>query len=194
MAVRSISANLSSVLFSLCLLCNSIVFGSGTHTTRFNSEVPVGLEVLQYPDGCIVLISTLTSPDFFEGLEKVESSTGVFFRKNNRTVTTFPPKIYMQVRARPDPCGKNGDVSLLSLETHEKLKSLRLEVFWKNGVETRPAQFESSIRENSLLTEDRPSFTIVVQVDSKDVDIRNSLVLVINNPDGKQRLRMSARL
>ena len=130
-------------------------------------------------------MSTLSSADFFLGLERVDGETEVSFRKNNRAVTSFPSKVFLNVRARP--CTRN-------VNLREDLSSLRLQLFWKDGLVMQPARFQYSIGDAETWAEYNQDTFVRIAVESSGVSLRNSLILVINHPDGKQRLRISARL
>src|ERR1700690_1793149 len=93
------------------------------------------------PDGpCFRINGRVTSADFFNELKSYDTDDGTIFRRGTNEVTEFPDKLLLSLTIRDQPCGYS--LQAVGAEvylTKEVMNSLKLSLYWKHGVELRPA-------------------------------------------------------
>lgn len=159
------------------------------------------------PNGaCFRLSGNVTAPGFFENLKRVDDAEGTTYRRGPETVTYFPEELDVTFSIRDAPCS-------LALEettarpalTREMMSSLRLQLFWKHGVALREIGnariIEGAIKALEPYAADlakelppRYEWFYSLKVRSADVPLTDSLVFVVETPDGRTAARVAARL
>src|SRR5579885_1334921 len=153
------------------------------------------------------LSGRLTAPEFFNGLKRIDrADAGTVFVRGNQVVTQFPDELRLQFVVFDFPCNIGEKSSPEhKLLTREDVSSLHLALYWKRGVDLRPADHVTmagfsieplvppEIAHERHLQE-RLEWTYVFQVPSRGVPLTDSLVLVIRNREGRIAARVAARL
>ncbi len=156
---------------------------------------------------CFRLSGRLTAPEFFNGLKRIDrADAGTVFVRGNQVVTQFPDELRLQFVVFDFPCNVGEKSSPEhKLLTREDVSSLHLALYWKRGVDLRPADHVTmagfsieplvppEIAHERHLQE-RLEWTYVFQVPSRGVPLTDSLVLVIRNREGRIAARVAARL
>ncbi len=164
-----------------------------------------------FPDGpCFRISGRVLAPEFFENLKRVDTTDGTVYRRAGQTVKEFPQQLVLAFVVydhydatcppRPDPA--SGPPRLL---TRALMSSLRLSLYWKQGVDLHPienvhAKFFSvdpALARPVGHLEDPPerfiwSYEFVIP--SAGVPLTDSLVLILRTPDGRMAARVAARL
>lgn len=159
------------------------------------------------PNGpCFRLTGQATAPDFFDKLKRIDDNNGTKYIRGTQAVTEYPPKLDVSILLHDLPC------SILLKEktiwpplTREDIGKLRLRLYWKHGVELRPAARVAEpvlhIRElapditpeaNDLAKRYEWNFTFGLPCEG--VPIEDSLVFTFETADGAVAARTSARL
>lgn len=155
---------------------------------------------------CFRVSGKLTAPHFFDNLKRVDTDEGAVFRRGNENVTHFPEQMLLTFIVYDMPCSsKLEETSPLVYLTRDLMSTLRLEFYWKHGVELRPlgqverkgASVTPIVPHAASLAHDLPEkFEWAFQwaIPSAGVPLTDSLVLIIRAPDGYIAARVAARL
>ena len=159
------------------------------------------------PNGvCFRVTGRMTSQDFFEDLKRVDTEDGTIFRRGNQSVAQFPDSVDVSFFIHDQLCPAGvQQIGSRSYMTEEMMKNLRLSIYWKHGVDMRPAKNIKvlSVRMDQLhpyamsLAAELPrryewSYRLVVP--SAGVSLSDSLAFVFRTPDGRIAARVAARL
>jgi len=159
------------------------------------------------PDGaCFRINGRITSADFFNGLKSYESNDGTIFRLGTNEVTQFPDKLLLSLTIRDQPCSTGlQPVGTGVYLTQETMSSMKLSLYWKHGVELRPAGKITLVHfsvdpiqpyATSLAAElpKRYLWSYELGIPAADVPLTDSLVLIFRTMDGHIAARVAARL
>jgi hypothetical protein len=155
---------------------------------------------------CFRLAGRLMAKDFFEGLKRVDDDHGTTYLRGKETLTQFPEQLKLLFVIHDLPCsaqlrGAPGREYL----TREMMGKLQLALFWKHGVDLRPADnFKLAFFSvNPIapyaqeLVKDLPErmqWAYELEIPSAGVPLSDSLVLVLRRADGRIAARVAARL
>jgi hypothetical protein len=155
---------------------------------------------------CFRLSGRLTTPQFFDGLKRIDDNSGTLYLRGTQTVTEFPDQVALSFVIRDFPCAiqlqETGSRTYL---TQALLNSMRLSLYWKRGIELRSIEKVSdqqfSVKrvvpyaaENSAELRERFEWFYRMVVPSTGVPLTDDLVLVLRGPDGRIAARVAARL
>jgi hypothetical protein len=159
------------------------------------------------PDGpCFRVNGRITSADFFNGLKSYESDDGTIFRLGTNEVTQFPDKLLLSLTIRDQPCSYGlQPVGTGTYLTKEVMNSLRLSLYWKHGVDLRPAGKISVLQLSAEpiqpyatdLAAELPKrylWSYDLGIPAEGVPLTDSLVLIFRTTDGHIAARVAARL
>jgi len=161
------------------------------------------------PNGsCFRLSGQMNAPDFFDGLRRVDSEEGTSYYLRNQLVTEYPDEVEIVIRLLDFPCTLDlKDTVVRPPITREMMATLRLNLFWKQGVHMR--QVEESKRTAAEVRRigtfaagpaadeelaPRYEWSYAFTIKSEGVPLTNGLVLVIENQEHKIAARVAARL
>ena len=161
------------------------------------------------PDGpCFRISGKFTAPDFFDGLKRLDSNSGIVYRRGNDVVTNFPEQLHLTFVMYDMPCDDKlqhaGSRIYLSASS---MSTLRLSFFWKRGMDMRPAtgiqpkNFEAKpIAPYAVaLAKELPEkfeWWFEYDVPSEGVPLTDSLVIILRTADHHDRIaaRVAARM
>src|ERR1700730_15310576 len=158
---------------------------------EYKEVVPVSAGQIRDKDVCINFSPVMTSGDFFDGLQRHETTSGDQFRKNSLVVTTFPDQITVQVQTAVAVCDAD-------LYTPAPLPSffngLQFKVQWKRGqamrsvaqVVVQRVMFASQEGDNRLM--------FLLKIHDHNVPLTDHLIISVISPQGKLLTRMSGKL
>jgi hypothetical protein len=156
--------------------------------TSLRSIIPMGPQETRIKDTCIVFSASMVSKSF-EGLQRIETASGVQFARSRKPITNFPEYIDVELWAKPYPCAKEPSrPQSTELET-EVFDSLILELSWKHQMEVQKATVISSVRKRFLRR-----WLFLVQVRSADIPLTDHLILSVLTGDGARVARLSGQL
>jgi len=154
---------------------------------------------------CFRIMGNAGAPEFFHKLKRVDNGDGTRFVRDGEEVTQFPAHLFVALRIFDIPCSPTmGSGNTAPALTRETMSTLRLQLFWKNGVNLRPA--DNPVKEEievkpvepySTTAKDlhqRFIWTYWLAVKTAEVPLTDSLVFVVETPDGKVAARVAARL
>jgi hypothetical protein len=158
---------------------------------------------------CFRLAGRLVSEHFFDNLKRIDDDDGTRYIRGKETITDFPEELSLLIVIHDWPCPGQlkADVRAQHREylTREMMKQLKLSLFWKRGVELRPAEnikvsyfavtpVEPYAKELAEELPERLQWTYELAVPSAGVPLSDSLVLVLKLPDGRVAARVAARM
>jgi hypothetical protein len=159
------------------------------------------------PDGpCFRINGRITSADFFNQLKSYDSDDGTIFRVGTKEVTQFPEKLLLSLTIRDQPCSFGlQPVGIGSYLTKEVMNSLKLSLYWKHGVDLRPAgkigvlqlsadPIEPYAKDLAAEMRARYLWSYELGIPARDVPLTDSLVLIFRTTDGHIAARVAARL
>src|SRR5437879_5465990 len=158
---------------------------------------------------CFRLAGRVTSGDFFDHLKRIDRENGTIFRLGSATVESFPPQLTLTFVVHDwydqtcPPREENPDAP--KRLTRAMMSSLHLYLYWKHGVELRPAGEverkyfgvreiipEAAARIHNLPEQLEWAYEYVVP--SAGVPLTDSLVLVLRDEENRIVARVAARL
>lgn len=159
------------------------------------------------PDGpCFRINGRVTSAEFFNQLKSYDTVDGTIFRLGTKEVTQFPDKVLLSLTIRDQPCSTGlQPVGTGAYLTQDTMSSMRLSLYWKHGVDLRPAGKVAAVRfsadpiqpyATSLAAElpKRYLWSYEFGIPAGSVPLTDSLVLIFRTPDGHIAARVAARL
>ena len=159
------------------------------------------------PNGvCFRIYGVMNSGDFFDSLKRIDTDDGTQFLLGKETVTKFPDSVTVAFSIRDHLCSPGmQQVGTGKYMTQKMIDDLRLSLYWKDGVDLRPAKGAKEITwhvdriqpyATSLTTElpARYEWTFEFTVPSAGVSLMDSLAFVFRTPDGHIAARVAARL
>jgi hypothetical protein len=159
------------------------------------------------PDGpCFRINGRVTSGQFFNDLKSSDTADGTIFRLGTNEVALFPDKLLLSLTIRDQPCAIGlQPVGTGVYLTQEAMSSMKLSLYWKHGVDLRPAGKVAMIHFSvdpiqpyaaSLAPElpKRYLWSYELGIPSTGVPLNDSLVLVFRTSDGRIAARVAARL
>jgi hypothetical protein len=185
---RSIWGSAAAAL--IVLGCTTATIEGRENRKTYSTAVPMSSDEAKITGLCISFTASMTS-EWFNGLERVETASGVEFRRLKNTVTSFPDVVDIQVWAKPYECKSVPWKSQPKGLGAETLGTLSFELFWKQDLELRPASLVSSIKKDFTGAN---RWFFLIQVRSADIPLNNHLVLSILTQDGTKIARLSGQL
>ncbi|HYL64703.1 MAG TPA: hypothetical protein VE077_18980 [Candidatus Methylomirabilis sp.] len=159
------------------------------------------------PNGpCFRIHGRVTAGGFFDQLKAFTTDDGTTFKLGPEEVTEFPEAVNLALTIRDTPCETGlQQVATASYLTREEMKSLKLSLYWKHGVEMRPAGKISVLNASTepiqpyakKLAAELPQryvWTYELEVPSAGVPLEDSLVLIFRTANGHIAARVAARL
>lgn len=194
---------------ALLMLCNISAFAGDKSVWNYEG----GLFVItngSIPKGpCFRLAGRVTAGDFFEHLKRIDRDGGTIFRRGTDTVETFPPQITLSFVVHDwfdQTCPRREDNPDAPKHlTRMMMSSLHLYLYWKRGVELRPAGeverryfgVREIVPESAARIHDLPEqleWVYEYVVPSAGVPLTDSLVLVLRDAENHIVARVAARL
>lgn len=172
---------------------------------QHGKRVPLGLDFLRADDMCLLLDANIEGGDFFDQLRWHKTKNGIEFRKDTQIVEAFPDSLIVRLIAALGTCTANErrvegrDLTGGGRRLDEGfMKSVTFVGSWKHGFDEKPAEFgpmaEGRIPNPTPIPNNDDWWEFEFKVSSKDVSLNDSLVIVVQSPDGKMVARLSYRL
>jgi hypothetical protein len=160
-----------------------------TRGTKYGRVVFGGYDTARMSDACLVFEGSMTSSDFFDGLEKIENSESqTLFRKKSRSIDRYPDELTVDLKVTIASCGKEAQPVHFT-------NSLSLKPEWKAGMQFTPAELLShTVTEERRLTPTRSVKHYVIQVKCQNIPITSHIVVTILDELGERIGRVSVGL
>ena len=159
------------------------------------------------PNGpCFRIHGRVTSGNFFDNLNRIDTENGTIFRSSKEDVTHFPDEVHLSFSVYDQLCPSAlHTVGTREYLTREMMSTLHLNLYWKHGVDMRPA---GKIKLINFAVEPIPPYatdlaaelperflwTYELAIPSAGVPLGDSLVLIFRAPNGRIAARVAARL
>jgi hypothetical protein len=159
--------------------------------TEFGVGVQTGFSLAEYHDTCIVFQVFFISGQFFSGLRRFETSSGLVFKKGPETYRTFPDRLIVDVQATAYRCsGVRGRIPPPDLGGG-LLGALSFQLKWRAGSEMQIASLVST------QTRHRPPgirWDYFLELSAKDIPLSDSLLIDVVARDHIHLTRLTADL
>lgn len=159
------------------------------------------------PNGpCFRINGRVISGSFFDQLKSYSTLDGIVFRESAKEVTLFPDKVLLSLVIHDQPCADGlQPVGTGAFLTQEAMSSLKLSLYWKHGVDMRPAEkitvvhfsvdpIEPYAKKLAAELPKRYLWSYELAVPSAGVPLTDSLVLIFRTSGGRIVARVAARL
>ncbi len=155
---------------------------------------------------CFRINGRVTSGNFFDQLKAYDDDDGTTFRLGAAVVTQFPDKVVLDLLIHDEPCSDGlQPVGTGVYLTQAVMSSLSLSLYWKHGVDMRPAGKAELVHFSvdpiqpyaANLAAELPKrylWSYEFAIPSEGVPITDSLVLIFRTPSGHMAARVAARL
>jgi hypothetical protein len=155
---------------------------------------------------CFRLAGHLVDKGFFDNLKRIDDSQGTRYLRGKEIVTEFPEHLKLLFVIHDQPCPSQlQDPKGRQYLTREMMSTLHLSLFWKRGVDLRPAEnfkvkffsVEPIPPYATELAKELPKrfqWAYELEIASAGIPLSDSLVLILRRDDGRIAARVAARL
>jgi hypothetical protein len=155
---------------------------------------------------CFRLAGHMADKGFFDNLKRIDDNQGTRYLRGKEVVTEFPERLKLLFVIHDQPCpSQTQDPKSRQYLTREMTTTLRLSLFWKRGVDLRPAE---NFRVKFFAVEPIPPYATELakelpkrfqwayelEIPSAGIPLSDSLVLILRRDDGHVAARVAARL
>ena len=149
-------------------------------------------------DGCLSIHGTVTAGSFFDDLKRIDNGGELEYRKHGKVVTEYPESLATAILIQGDRCAQilYSPSAIFRGDSY----SLKLEVYWKHGMEMRPAVvspgFAQCVGYLSVTVPGEkgtiPSIACQLTVDSRGVPLADHLIVSVFAANGRPLTRIAA--
>ncbi len=155
---------------------------------------------------CFRLAGHMADKGFFDNLKRIDDKQGTRYVRGKEIVTEFPEHLKLLFVIHDQPCPSQvSDSKGRQYLTREMMSTLRLSLFWKRGVDLRPAEnfkvkffsVEPIPPYATELAKELPKrfqWAYELDIPSAGIPLSDSLVLIFRRDDGRIAARVAARL
>jgi len=155
---------------------------------------------------CFRLAGHMVDKGFFDNLKRIDDNQGTKYLRGKEVVTEFPKQLKLLFVIHDLPCPSQvPDPKDRQYLTREMMSTLNLSLFWKRGVDLRPAEnfkvkffaVEPILPYAKELAKELPKrfqWAYELEIPSAGIPLSESLVLILRRADGRIAARVAARL
>jgi hypothetical protein len=155
---------------------------------------------------CFRLAGHMADKVFFDNLKRIDDNQGTRYLRGKEIVTEFPDHLKLLFVIHDQPCPSQvPDPKVRQYLTREMMSTMHLSLFWKRGVDLRPAEnfkvkffsVEPIPPYATELANDLPKrfqWAYELEIPSAGIPLSDSLVLIFRRDDGHIAARVAARL
>jgi hypothetical protein len=184
----------SALLLFLFVMGCSVLWGQTDAARGFSLGVD---SIHTTEDMCLMLGARAVAEDFFKGLEAHKSGERRTFKRHGKIVKVFPAQLIVKIEAGLAPCARKITLACDRCDFRfddEFMKSLQFDAFWKHGFDQRKADLGVLSEEESHdLAPTAKLWEYEFSVNSKDVPLTESLLVVLHDADGRIVSRLSGK-
>jgi hypothetical protein len=179
-------------LFCTCVLG----YGGEKGKQKYGRIIFGGYDIAKRSDICLVFNASMTSGDFFEGLQRKDTTDGSLFYKDSRRVDHFPDEVTFEIRIDAAKCNNGTSGVLLSPDASDIVKSLQFDSAWKEGFNIFPADIISMelLQGRQPSSSNRKTWHCKLRIRSKDIPLTSHLVVTIRSSESETVSRVSVYL
>jgi hypothetical protein len=183
----------ATVALSLLALTGARTATGAGKRTRYKRIVPLQLQSVRFAGACHLIYTTMSSGDFFEGLERHETQRGTVFRKGLGPVDQFPKTILLEIKDTVTDCPPPTLPPRHGIAA-QVMGSLRGEANWEIGTEVRAVEGLTLRRVSGPLEEFSNIWIFEIEVPSVNVPLTGRLTVDLRTKEGAQLVRILAKL
>ncbi|HXL23539.1 MAG TPA: hypothetical protein VOA78_13810 [Candidatus Dormibacteraeota bacterium] len=162
------------------------------------------------PSGpCFRLNGRVTAHKFFDNLKRLDfDNAETVFRRGEEVVTQYPDEVLLEFFIHDMPCADQMDpTSARTYLTREQISKLRLNLYWKRGIDLRPVETVTAkyfgvqrrvpyapVAARDPDAPEKLEWSYVYAVPSAGIPLTDSLVLIVRTPDDRIAARVAARM
>jgi hypothetical protein len=169
----------------------------------YTGSIPFDNQELLIGKECYVFGGTVSSGDYFVGLERTDKDGEVRFWRMKKEVKTYPPQLDVIIRISTLDCSiLPAERPTVEFDIGSQWDSLKFTAQWKDNLRSIPADltfigsnqrsdvygFGLEIKKFEVQT-----YEFHLAVTSRDVSLLTHLIVRINGPDGGRIMRLSAK-
>lgn len=182
----------------LCAL--AVLFVGSAYVRAGNHRLSDGAvsfppQIVQLKAGCLWIDGTMTSGNFFEGLERKDRDGLIEYRNSGKLLTDYPRSVVASIRILDDQCVSTSQPSRFSLGDNNR-DSFSFQVAWKTGLQLRPALLAPTsphcIGSSGAGAIPTPPMTCQMIIESEGTPLSDHLIVSVFGPDGIRLTRLSA--
>jgi hypothetical protein len=155
---------------------------------------------------CFRLAGHMVDKGFFDNLKRIDDDQGTRYLRGKQVVTEFPENLKLIFVIHDMPCPSQAlEPRGRQYLTREMMSKLHLSLFWKRGVNLRPAEnfkvkffsVEPIPPYATELAKELPKrfqWAYELEIPSTGIPLSDSLVLILGRDDGTIAARVAARL
>ena len=155
---------------------------------------------------CFRLAGHMADKSFFDNLKRIDDKQGTRYLRGKDLVTEFPERLKLLFVIHDQPCPSQvPDPKGRQYLTREMMSTLHLSLFWKRGVDLRPAEnfkvkffsvepIPPYATELATVLPKRFQWAYELEIPSAGIPLSDSLVLIFRRDDGRIAARGAARL
>jgi hypothetical protein len=155
---------------------------------------------------CFRLAGHIVDKGFFDNLKRIDDDHGTRYLRAKEIVTEFPEQLKLIFVIHDMPCPSLvPDPKGREYLTREMMSKLHLSLFWKRGVDLRPAEnvkvklfsVEPVAPYATELAAELPKrfqWAYELDIPSAGIPLSDSLVLILRREDGRIAARVAARM
>ena len=165
-------------------------------------NIPLGVDSIHASnDLCLMIGARAVSGEFFRGIQTKRKNGEPVYRKKGKVITVFPRRLTVYIDAGFDRCTGPGPKDCDRCDfrfSASFMDSLRFEAYWKHGFDTQKAELGvlSTEKSNDLsrLAPNAELWKYALSIESENVPLTDSLVIIVLSPDGRVVSRLSGKL
>jgi hypothetical protein len=167
--------------------CNAAVpLSTLSKMRRLDRGAQVGVTGFEQITRC-VLYKAVVSGDFFKGLERVESSGSVQFRKKDRSISTYAGDVVLEVEPDMRICpGEMGNWAQTGPEVPGTVEQLRFVVRWLGTDQRDLGEVPSEVLTEPMRETDPAEVSYRMRIPAGDVPLTDDLEVAIFAKTGEQ--------
>jgi hypothetical protein len=167
---------------------------TGSAPRVYSAKVGIYAEPARVRNACVVFGGGLSAGDFFEGLVRTETASGVHFQKESKEVTTFPDSLLLEVtadvhRSCKPPWGREGPYLQRNL-----MDTVAFKAQWNRDSSMREVDSFSVERHQPVWDESGNRYEYALRLKSAGVPLADELILSVSVERGAELARIRIKL
>ena len=147
---------------------------------------------------CGDLSGSASAGNFFKGLQRIETESGVEFRRKSKGVRVFPDEIQFSLQGAIGGCPTSLPNSATSAVLNDFVKNVRVTAGWIDGDDGRRVSNVSVTKVPPivgwLMEYEQPRWGLSIKIPSNDVSISNALDVSVLSENGHKVMNFTFAL
>lgn len=153
-----------------------------------------GWDMVRFVNTCLIFEPSMTSGDFFEGLQKLDSPDGTTFAKNSQRIELFPEDLTVEIKIAAVACMPAKQESLGPIRLPDDVAHLRFDAQWKENMRLFEAQVSAQTFNVGTLVGKEMTWYRTLTIHSATIPISDHVIVAVSSDDGRRIARVSVGL